>query len=85
MNLLLLKLPQGSALDSQEKSKTEIISTRLGNSNKIHKCMPEKKGGRIDRGLEREGLEGEELEGEELEGKGEMEGVTHNKQLEQKK
>ena len=47
--------------------------------------MPEKKGGRIDRGLEREGLEGEELEGEELEGKGEMEGVTHNKQLEQKK
>ena len=58
LNLLLLKLPRGSALDSQEKSKTEMISTRLGNSNKIHTCMPEKKGGRIDRGLEREGLEG---------------------------
>ena len=53
-----LKLPQGSAVDSQEKSKTEMISTSLGNSNRIHTGMPEKQGGRIDRGLEREGLEG---------------------------
>ena len=56
LNLLLLKLPRGSALDSQEKSKTEMISTRLGNSNKIHTCMPEKKGGGVEKG--RAGEEG---------------------------
>ena len=37
--------------------------------------MPEKKGGRVDRGgLTRKGLEGEELEGEGLEAKGEIGG-----------
>ena len=36
-----------------------MISTKLDNTNKIHKCLPEKKGGRVEGGG---GLEGEELE-----------------------
>ena len=44
-----------------EKTKTEMISTRPDNSNKIHPSTAEKKG-RV-RGWNGEGLEGEGLEG----------------------
>ena len=49
--------------------------------------MPEKKGVRVEKGTGWRGRDWskEELEGEELEGKGEIEGVTHNIQLKQKK
>ena len=43
-------LPQGSALHSPEKTKTDMISTRLDCSNKIHPCTAEERKG--------EGLEG---------------------------
>ena len=42
-----------------------MISIKLDNTNKIHKCLPEKKGGRV------EGLEGMDGKGEGLDGGGE--------------
>ena len=46
LHVLRLTLSRGSALHTPEKAKIEMISTRLDNSNKIHPCTPEKKGGR---------------------------------------
>ena len=66
--MLLLILPRGSALHSPEKTTTEMISTRLDNSNKIHPCTAEKKG--MVRGYKGEGLEGEGLEGKGVGGPG---------------
>ena len=70
--MLLQILPPGSALHSPEKTKTEMISSRLDNSNKIHQSTAEKKG-RV-RGWNAEGLEGEGLEGRGAGGGG----VTHD-------
>ena len=59
---------------SRKKAKTEMISTRLDNSNNIHAQLKRKKGGgsgggRLEgNGLEGEGLKRERLEGEEFEG-----------------
>ena len=48
LHLLLLTLPRGSALHTpfcilRKKAKTEMISTRLDNSNNVHPCIIEKK------------------------------------------
>ena len=51
---------------------TELIITRQDNSNKIHPCMPDKKGVRVEKGTDCRGRDrsGDELEGEGLDEKG---------------
>ena len=48
--LLLLILPWGSVLHSPEKSKTEMISTKVDNSKNFHSCTLSKKGRGTGRG-----------------------------------
>ena len=43
--LLLVTLPRDSDVHTPEKATTELIITRLDNSNKIHPCLPKKRGG----------------------------------------
>ena len=49
-HLLLLTLPQSSALHSPEKAKTEMISWKVTQLNKIHRWTPEKERGLVDGG-----------------------------------
>ena len=49
-HLLMLTLSWSSALYTPEKAKTEMISWKVTQLNKIHPWTPEKEGGRVDGG-----------------------------------